>query len=272
MVLTAVKVRLNKKNYSTTRVKYKEKPVRLVKPSSPWASCCVWCRTEGVSGCSPCCGSPAAGSFSGISAWLGPLERRWPELPPAGPSPLLGVLATRAPRPRGGAWCEWRPLPPPRPTWSNADSDMVSYMVISLQKLLLKRNQFILYSQTQCVWCSNTVCCPFGHTPPWTPASNSSSEYRILLSPGLAFADPAVHLCLLVVKLVVGVVPPPGSSCYHGSGLTRWVICGVFYKATHAQERISVSAFQVFTFKREHDLQFYTKFVFRVKLIVANDL
>lgn len=43
------------------------------------------------------------------------------------------------------------------------------------------------------------------------------------IPPGLAFADPALHLGLLVVVLVVGVVPPACSSCYHGS----WLACGV---------------------------------------------
>lgn len=83
---------------------------------SPWASCCVWCRTAGVWGCSPCCGRPAAGSFSGTSAWLEPLGRRWPEPPPEDPSPPSGVLETRRARLHGDVWCVWRPLPPPRPT------------------------------------------------------------------------------------------------------------------------------------------------------------
>lgn len=84
---------------------------------SPWVSCCVWCRTAGGWGCSPCCGRAAAGWSSGTSAWPGPWGRRWPGPPPEDPSPLWGVWETTRPRPRADAWCVWRPLPQPPPTW-----------------------------------------------------------------------------------------------------------------------------------------------------------
>lgn len=57
--------------------------------------------------------------------------------------------------------------------------------------------------------------------------------------PGLAFADPALHLGLLIVVLVMGVVSPPGSGCYHGPRLARGVIGGAFYKMAHAHEGFS---------------------------------
>lgn len=64
--------------------------------------------------------------------------------------------------------------------------------------------------------------------------------------PGLAFADPAVHLGLLVVVLIVRVVSPPGGSCYHGPGLACGVVSGVLCKTKHktvsqcvVEERIS---------------------------------
>lgn len=93
--------------------------------TSPLASCCVWCRTAGVSGCSPCCGSPAAVWSAGTSAWPGPLGRRWPELPPEGPWPPAGVWGTRPVRHRGGAWCAWRPPPPPPPTCARGKAQLV---------------------------------------------------------------------------------------------------------------------------------------------------
>lgn len=49
--------------------------------------------------------------------------------------------------------------------------------------------------------------------------------------PGLAFADPAFHLGLFVVELVVGVVSPASGRCYHCSGLASGVVAGVFCKA-----------------------------------------
>lgn len=83
----------------------------------PLASCCVWCRTAGVWGCSPCCGRPAAGWSAGISAWPGPSGRRWLEPPPGDPSLPAGAWGTRRPRLRADAWCVWTPLPPPQPTY-----------------------------------------------------------------------------------------------------------------------------------------------------------
>lgn len=56
-----------------------------------------------------------------------------------------------------------------------------------------------------------------------------SHQVLAVISPGFAFADPALHLGLLIVILVVGVVPPACSGCYHGSGLAcgvvGWVLC-----------------------------------------------
>lgn len=58
---------------------------------------------------------------------------------------------------------------------------------------------------------------------------SKSDQVLAACSPGLAFADPALHLGLLVVVLVVGVVPPACSGRYHGSGLAcgvvGWVLC-----------------------------------------------
>lgn len=73
-----------------------------------------------------------------------------------------------------------------------------------------------------------------------TPPNKRSKQTRVETGsrPGLALADPAVHLGLLVVILVVGVVPPPGGGCDHGAGLTRGVIGGVFYRTTHRTETL----------------------------------
>lgn len=56
-----------------------------------------------------------------------------------------------------------------------------------------------------------------------------------IVSPGLAFADPAFHLSLFVVELVVGVVSPPGCRCYHCSGLTGGIVGGIFCKARETE-------------------------------------
>lgn len=58
-----------------------------------------------------------------------------------------------------------------------------------------------------------------------------------VVSPGLAFADPAFHLGLFVVELVVGVVSPPGCRCYHGSGLASGVVGGIFCKAPQTEKQ-----------------------------------
>lgn len=60
-------------------------------------------------------------------------------------------------------------------------------------------------------------------------------QREICVWPGLSFADPSVHLGLLVVELVVGVVSPPGGGCYHGSGLACGVVGGVFYKTVQGE-------------------------------------
>lgn len=52
-------------------------------------------------------------------------------------------------------------------------------------------------------------------------------------SPGFAFADPPLHLCLLIVVLVVGVVSSPSRGCDHGSGLPRGVIGAVLCGQKH---------------------------------------
>ena len=169
---------------------------------SPWASCCAWCRTAGVWGCSPCCGTPADGWSADTSAWPGPSGRRWPEPPPEDPSPLSGAWATTWPRRRGDAWCAWRLLPPPPPTWRVRESDQ-------------RRLYSVLSTEFYKFWCE-------------TQNESRSAGFW----PGLAFAEPAIHLRLLVVKLVVGVVSPPGSRCDHGPGLTRGVVGGVLYKTS----------------------------------------
>lgn len=60
------------------------------------------------------------------------------------------------------------------------------------------------------------------------------------VSPGLAFADPALHLGLFVVELIVGIVSPPGCRCYHCSGLASGVVSRIFCKARQTEGRSEV--------------------------------